>query len=291
MTIIDKMYAGGMIGVLNPRPWGRTFYVSSTHVNAGDANLGTKPRHPLATLAKAFANCLAGDRIIIGARHVETISAQLDMSKSDVEVLGLGGGVSKPTFTFDTIVGASLRVWGKNNVFENLRFVCGIDGQDVMVRFQSEGGKLLDCDFSHDGAVQPLVAIECTFANQEIAGNRCQYAATGVTTVLEFLAACDNIWIHHNQFSAFATTSIISATGAATKILIEHNDLISLNTTAKPCIIGFAALTGSIRFNTLRLGQDAQTGWITTPGAVSLYKNDGVNNDGETGILVGTPSV
>lgn len=285
------------VGTINDNPWGRTFYVQSTHVNAADATvgggsqIGLYPKQPLKTLVKAFAHCLAGDRIIIGPNHVETISAATTFAKADVEIIGLGGGTSRPTFTFDTVVGAGFTFSKANIVLENLRFLCKIDAQTLMLAVNGSGSKVLNCDFGHDGAVQPLTCFSVTGEQAEVGHCSALFLSAGLNKVLQFDNAADQIHIHDNRFQAFCATAVIqNIVSGASGILIERNSLESMNTTAKPCILGQAAMSGQIRYNTLGIDLDAALTWIVTAGFCHLYENYGANNDGETGILEGTAS-
>lgn len=285
------------VGSINEQPWGRTFYVQSTHVNASDAgaggggHVGTYPRQPLKTLVKAFANCVAGDRIMIGPNHVETITAATTLDKADVRVIGFGGGDSRPTFTFSTVVGSAFTVSGANNRWENLRFLCGIDAQTALLSWQSAGGKLLGCDFSHSGAYQPLIGITANVANVEIGHCTAEFRSTGMNSLISFAGAGDRMHIHDCYFNAFCATAVIeNVSAAADSIRVERNALESLNTTAKPCFLGKSATSGVIRHNTMRVSQGGNLVWIATAGTCSLYENYGVNDDGETGILEGTAS-
>lgn len=291
------IYVKEFVGTINENPWGRTFYVHSTHTSASDAgqggggHVGLHPRQPLKTLVQAYANCLAGDRIIIGPNHVETIIEATTFAKADVTIIGLGAGTARPTFTFTTVVGSGFVFSAGNAHLENLRFLCGIDAQTIGLEMTGDNAALLACDFSHSGAVEPLVACKLSGPYSVVGHCTATFLAAGMNTCLQFNGDADNIHIHNCHLDAHCATGVIeNTTSGADSILIEENALTSRNSTAKPCILMKAVATGTIRWNSLRLLQGAQTGWIT-PGDTSLYENYGVNDDGETGILEGTPSV
>ena len=76
---------------------------------------------------------------------------------------------------------------------------------------------------------------------------------------------------------------------ANTNVLIEYNDINNLNA-VDVGIEGIAAQTGTCRFNTIRVATDGQLTGINTAGAMQLFENYQVNDDAETGVLIGSAS-
>ena len=95
-------------------------------VAGSDNNRGTFTR-PFATLAGAVANMLPGngDVIMVKAGHAENISSATAafLNNSDVAVVGLGFGTSRPRFTLDTAAASTINVTGNNLLFQNCQFV------------------------------------------------------------------------------------------------------------------------------------------------------------------------
>lgn len=93
---------------------------------ASDSNRGTF-LDPFATLAKAISVAQGGrgDIIMINAGHLEQISSAtaLAVNTSDVAIIGLGSGTSRPTFVLDTTTTATIAVTGANVSFQNCVFV------------------------------------------------------------------------------------------------------------------------------------------------------------------------
>lgn len=91
-----------------------------------DTNRGTFLA-PFATLNFAISACVPGrgDIIFVGAGHRETISTAtaLNLAVSDVAIIGVGGGDKRPTFTFDTLIGATCTINGNNISIQNCIFV------------------------------------------------------------------------------------------------------------------------------------------------------------------------
>jgi hypothetical protein len=95
------------------------------------------------------------------------------------------------------------------------------------------------------------------------------------------------IGLHSN--GDFSAANIV-ATAAPVNLLVQGCYLVNANA-VDVCIEGFAAATGMLIENLCHIATDAQVTGINTPGAMSLFHNYQVNNDGETGLLIGTPSV
>lgn len=91
-----------------------------------DNNHGTYYR-PYATLAGALGACMPGrgDIIMVKPGHAETISSStaLQINVSDVAVIGLGGGASRPKFTLDTATSSTITIAANNFSFSNCQFV------------------------------------------------------------------------------------------------------------------------------------------------------------------------
>ncbi len=107
---------------------GKMFFVSSVTGLAN--NVGDDPLRPLATLAQALAKCRAnkGDYIVLMPKHAETVTSAggITVSTAGVTVIGQGVGANRPTFTFSTVVGASLLVSAVDFKMYNCIGVCGI---------------------------------------------------------------------------------------------------------------------------------------------------------------------
>jgi len=92
----------------------------------GNTVRGTFQR-PFATLSFAISQCTPGkgDIIMVKAGHAEKISSAtaLRLSVSDVAIIGLGGGTSRPTFTLDTANTATINVTANNLSIQNCLFV------------------------------------------------------------------------------------------------------------------------------------------------------------------------
>lgn len=89
---------------------------------------GTFPR-PFSTLAAAIAKASSGDTIVLKEGHAETIAtaAAVTQSVAGVNIIGLGEGDRRPAFTFNGVVGASIRFTGANSSMRNVVGIAGLD--------------------------------------------------------------------------------------------------------------------------------------------------------------------
>lgn len=128
-------FAGGItlrgLPILQTQP-GSVFYVYNGSVigvgeSAGsDGNRGTFQR-PMQTLSGAMGRCQPGrgDIIVLKPGHAETISSAtaLSLNVSDVAIIGMGGGTSRPSFTLDTGATSTINVTANNLSISNVQFI------------------------------------------------------------------------------------------------------------------------------------------------------------------------
>lgn len=147
----------GSLRVTTPNvPAGRSFYVDS--VNGSDGFTGSSDR-PFRTLTAALNSVVSGrdDAIYLKPGFTATISAAaaILVSKSRVSIIGMGTGTARPTFTFDTLTTASLRITGNNVTMRNIIGVCNIDL--LAGPFDVRG---TDCALGIPGSVNPEMQME-----------------------------------------------------------------------------------------------------------------------------------
>lgn len=135
MTNFPNSFANGItlrrLPILQTQP-GRVFWLSNStalepgEVAGSDNNRGGFYR-PYATLAGAMAACTPGngDIILVKPGHVETFSSAtaINLACSDVAIIGMGGGTSRPSFTLDTAIGTTVNVTGNNISIQNCQIV------------------------------------------------------------------------------------------------------------------------------------------------------------------------
>lgn len=133
-------FANGLIvrglPILQSQP-GQVFWLSnSSNVQQGevagsDTNHGTFNR-PFASLNAALAQCLGGngDILLVKPQHAETVSSStaLNLACSDVAIVGLGGGASRPSLTLDTATSSTIGVTGNNISIQNFQILANFAG-------------------------------------------------------------------------------------------------------------------------------------------------------------------
>ena len=118
--------------ILQTQP-GQVYWVDNSvqlnpQARAGsDGNRGTY-LDPFATLKFALTQTTPGrgDIVVVGAGHLESISSAttLLLTSSDVAILGMGSGASRPTFLFTTAATANIPVTGSGLSIQNCLFLC-----------------------------------------------------------------------------------------------------------------------------------------------------------------------
>jgi hypothetical protein len=128
---------------------GSIFFV---HSGGGkDGYLGTDPAEPLATLAAALAKCTAAknDRIYVMPGHAETVATAIAINVAGVEIVGLGNGDNRPTFTLTGQVPA-FSVSADDIKIANLRFYSATAGSSYLqnlMRIAANDVSVIGCEF------------------------------------------------------------------------------------------------------------------------------------------------
>lgn len=270
------------------------FFVHSSGTDA--AGYGESPDSPVATIDYAIGLCTAnkGDVIYVLPGHTETVATPggITCDIAGVKIIGLGFGANRPTITLDTGTDTTIIMSAANVTWENFIFNNTQDALVVGFPVTAAYCGFKNCEFQDAGtdntlhwitlsaAADDFELIDCINKGTDTAGNT-GFITIGATSHVKIMGLRSN-----GNFSA--ANIIFTAAGVdvlITDCYLENSNAIDVN------IEGFAALTGWIARNCCRLATDVQVTWINTPGAASLFENYGVNNDGETGILIGTPSV
>lgn len=85
-------------GAQIPATTGNVFFVDSGNAQASDANAGTDPQKPVATIDGGINKCTAsnGDIVIVMPGHTENITGTIAMDVAGVTVVGIGQGHTRP---------------------------------------------------------------------------------------------------------------------------------------------------------------------------------------------------
>lgn len=131
-TFADQVFQYGGVPVSSgpqvPFTTGKTYFVSS--VTGSNGNSGRKPSEPVATFDYAIGLCTAAknDVIILMPGHAENVAsaAAIAMDVSGIQVVGIGSGALRPTFTMITINSATITVAASNMSISNCIFTSTI---------------------------------------------------------------------------------------------------------------------------------------------------------------------
>lgn len=295
VTMIREALAGILAAAGLPMPTGDSFFVDW---NTGTDAAGKGIRHddPLKTLQFALGQGLAnkGNVFLLMPGHIETVDAiaDIDANLAGALIVALGNGEDRAKFTFNTVVGASINVTQPNITFVNVHFFNSVDAAVGPLDVDATDCSFINCLFEDDGVQNTLTWIkQDNAAHRLLVKNPRNLGATGLgnNSFIEIGSGRGTRVLNLVSRGYFADGNI-KFTAAAIDFLVEDCKLTNWNTTSNKNIVGFALMTGDFNNNRCRNDTDADVGWINTPAAASLFENYGVNADGETGILIGTPS-
>jgi len=215
---------------------GRTFYVNSAHASASATATGQDPAFPLTTIALALAQCTAnaGDTIVVGPGHTESITAAaaLTVNKAGVTIVGKGNGSLRPTLTWSTSTAAQVIISAANVLWKNFRFdFTGIDAVVAAISVTGADVAFEDCDFvTNSGTTGVVLGILTAATATRFRVERCNFTGpatnTGTTTT-----ACikhevgEDYIIRNNFFTGKMTQAILNAT-ALLRGLIDSNRFV-----------------------------------------------------------------
>ena len=275
------------------------FFVGSTITGASDTvGYGSSPLKPYATIDYAIGQCTAeqNDVIIAMENHAETITAAAGIvfDIQGVTLAGVGVGSDRPTITFngagvDTAV--DMDIDAANVTIKNVKFINTEDGALAPIDVNAGYFTLDNCELIDDGTDVTVDWIVGDGNADAMVVKNCVHRGTDTAGADSFISmgAASHYRILNNLSNGNFAAANIEMTAASVDCQIEGNRLENLNA-VDVCIEGFAAATGWVSFNHMMIITDAQVTWINTPGALALFENYGVNDDGETGLLAGTPS-
>lgn len=167
---------------------GHIWYVNNSVAGAADAASprGREREKPLLTLGQAVTNAAAGDVVILGIGHAETIAAGIAVNKA-LTIVGEGSGSSRPRLTCgvvgpmltlsqtgtslnniyfpaSTALGARVSVTASGVVSDNCYFECGANDIGNTYLYGSVSSCQLTNTYFLATASQPAIAVSCSVA-------------------------------------------------------------------------------------------------------------------------------
>ncbi len=273
--------------------YGDVYFVDSNGGGSADSNAGTK-RNPCTTIASANAQCSGanGDTIVLAPGHTEdiAIAAGMALTKAGVRIVGTGRGSEMATITFSE-TDSTLTQTGANCVYENIRFVGTVDGLVAPFTISVANTAFINCEFNDTTTLNTVHWLTVTAAGTALELIDCVNNGTDTAgnTAFITMAAVDKVRIVNLISNGDFSAANIDCSAAVIDIQIDRCFLENINA-VDVNIEGFAASTGWISNCKCEIATDGEVTWINTPGEISLYENYGVNEAGETGMIIGTVS-
>jgi len=277
---------------------GSTFWVDSV-TGTDAAYYGWNPEAPVATLDYAVGLCTHDkhDQIMIMPTHTETVAAAagIVLDVRDVRIVGIGTGDNRPTITFDgggVDTAVDIDFDAADVTIENVVFVNTEDGALAPIDVNAAYCGMFNCKFVDDGTDVTIDWIDLDANADYFELLDCQHFGTATAGADSFItmADCQSPTIKNLTSDGDFAAANIEMTAAALDVLFENCDLDNLNA-IDVNVECFANATGWLVKNSCKIATDAQTTWYNTPGETCSFHCYGVNDDGETGILVAAPSV
>jgi len=193
-------------GVSIPPTTGNVFFVDSgANLASDDANQGTSPDLPFATIDYAIGQCTAsnGDIILVMPGHSESLTGATDIALdvAGVSIIGLGQAHTRPQLVYDNAAGA-VAITASNTRISNIVFVASV------------------------ATITNAIVADATIEHVEIDHCHFTYDATGLEFVVMIKLgngatdSADYVHIHDNWFQAE------NVDGCSSAILIDDCDYL-----------------------------------------------------------------
>ena len=255
-------YPGGFpsgLSVLNlplvfPAARGDVYFVSNSTASlsagqsAGSASGKGTFNRPFSTLQKAVDVCIAnhGDTIIVCPGHAENITSAtaLAINKAGINILGLGIGDARPTFTLTTANTAKIVVSANNVSIDNCVFVANFLNIAVLFDLTTATGfNINNCEVRDTSASLNFLNMfqlsATSNANDGLSITRNKFflkSASGVVNMVSFRGTIDRVYIADNYYATLTTDAgavFVGATGKAiTNLLVLKNIFNLVNAAA-----------------------------------------------------------
>jgi hypothetical protein len=192
------------------------WFVDSGHAAATDGTgYGRNPDEPFATLDYAISHgsVETGDTFFLMPGHAENLGADsaVDVDVSNLQIIGLGWGGCRPTFTCTAVAG-DFKLAASCGILENILFINGIDNSTGLLEVSSTDWTVRNCEFREaSGAVFADFLITLLdgsdrfhFHDNIVTAN----AADGSTSAISIVSS-DDVHIHDCRFYGNFDTGVI----------------------------------------------------------------------------------
>jgi nitrous oxidase accessory protein NosD len=274
---------------------GSRFFVSSVTGTDG-AGYGRNPDAPVATLDYAVGLCTAskGDKIYLMPGHAETKTTTGDIATVDiagVEVIGLGNGPLRPTFTFGH-AGTTLTVSAANCLIRNIKIISDVADCAVGITASAtaDGLTVENCDF-YDGALtkELVIGISIAAACHEVTVRNNRFIVNdgdtgGCEAAIKLAGASNHTRIEGNFIQGnFTGYPIDLTTAASVGVIVSENSVFNTDTANGYGVAAHASTTGHVVRNLITNAKDTVA--PVTAAACHVGQNYGSNAAGASGII------
>lgn len=288
-----------------PRARGRDYYVSSVIGNAGST--GKSIDDAVTTLALAVTKVTAGqgDRIILLEGHAETISSAtaLTLSKAGVEIIGLGRGANRPTFTLDTGTDTTINITANRVTIRNVIFSANF--ADIVSFFTITTAKsfqLIGCRFQATATnMNSLYVVDTNATTNDCDGlsiTSCEWVEPDLATVgwIKMDGTNDNVVFNDNycNLGVQNNKSLITVANGkvVTNLQMLRNRTIRLNTDTATGALLFhtdgSTNSGIVADNYSQHADTAAELIVTASSGLSLFDNKSSGVNGNSGYIIAT---
>jgi hypothetical protein len=272
---------------------GRAFWLDNGDDNATDSATAGSYRIPFSTVGYANTQTEAGrgDVIIARQTHAETIAVGVGL-KEGVQLIGMGHGHFRPTFTLD---GQNLAPGGTGSLVRNCRIIVADDFTDMVS--MGNGSAVVGCAITLSAGTEVIdnvFRIDSGDDDVHIIGNH--------VVVRPSAGSNDAVIVNHGGYRMVVMNNLFRATaedgmlrfesGNSSEHLIKDNYLWNQSTTDRDG--GIISVAGGIIVGGFACGNRFWTGnnsvnWDDDSfdnDAIALFENYGTNSVGSSGKLV-----
>jgi hypothetical protein len=229
--------------------------------------------------AVSHADVTTGDTILLMPLHAENLTADsdVDIDVSNLQIIGLGWGGCRPTFTATAIAG-DFKLAASCGILRNILFLSGVDATTGLLEVSSADWLIDNCEFrdSVDQATDMLITVDgadrlhikdCTFTMAAAAGANSAIALDGSDDC--HIEGC-------NIYGNFAVGAIDLRTTASNRVNIHDCKVWTENAADIAIVDTITASTGFIGPNLYIMLQDNAANITTAVTGATFHMMDPV---------------
>lgn len=240
-----------------PNTVGNIKYVYS---GATGGATGWSPADAYTGLQAAHDACTAdnGDTIVVLPGHTESVigAGTIALTKSGINIVGLGNGRTRPVITFSTSTAAQMTMTGANTTISNIVFAMnGIDQIVAAISVTAADVAFDGCEFLIDNGTNKstILGILTAATAARLRVENCRFlgtaaASTAVTACIQHEVGVDYV-IRKNYFVGKMTQAILNATTILRGLIDDNRFVIGTGTAAITMAAASTPLISNNRIN------------------------------------------